>query len=1433
MHYNLQKHLFNGFGGFMNLFEQLRLLFIKYIKFTFNQYSVVISILIRIMAPQPKFTIYSKIVVWLFLFFVVTSSLSAQNSVTVKIIGLKVGDTCTVQIQKSAENYYFKKLGGVTNTTVEHTFQNLSNGKWALKLDATGYYFPSTEVLELNGIQKVLEIKLNPITLANKTNYVYKWQDDSSYVGHAQQSYINQPNEIQVLDQSIKIPEDFNSINLLNKHGIALSDKINPWTPEDAFRLFQTVKRIPSLIINDDALATFKADVKSVWYITDQDVIDDIQIIERNNIKFVTISRKAFTYASPLVVTLDGVKGRFYSKRLYGALVNFATNYGYDNNAVDRLADSRFGIRFLIPNAELKQIMGEDFSNFQEFSASEKISILSMLEELPDGMHVQSNLKYLARRIAGQDNPKYPPAAAIAWVGSKTIEFMQKAFGSTQYSDVQRLILHEKAHFMWDGLFDQKLRDDWATVGGWFLDPTAATGWSTSNTTEFVSAYGHAKNPNEDMAESIAAYVVNPEILRSRSLRKFEFIRDRVMQGTRYVTIIRKDLTFQVYNLFPDYNYPGKIKKVDVEVNGLPEEDKELVIRIELNKIDPKQDGAKSAYIRITSSIGSFYDMSLNPIDNGNGFILEGRITISKFSKSGYWSVNQIILTDQVGNQRFENNSTFGLKIFINNSKEDIITPKYIDNTLKLSTGTGKYKFFSTDEYTDGDTYQNIQANFDLLETNKMVYTGLNFAIPKNDEKGVRQDFQFGVLGDNPTYIQKDSQNKNINRVNYKFPIPEYYPTGYYVTTSMYLLDEARNEGRAFFMRDTTAFTVQKNTTKHYRDSVYVKTKYPDFIPPILDVNQIYIKATPSNPTAPDGETLFEMEFFVKDSSAFVGNEAGLNNGFYTLRDPQGKVFNYGMQGDFGKYFGKDFFYPLKDPIGPPGEWRKYRVSTLLPKGSAPGLWGVEGITLFDRAGNKKYYNFTEIVRFDLEKADSTKLVQPKVEILGKKVNAKNAEAISLSISCKDCKNKNYRARFYSSMGGNSVVNEGKMTKDSIVVENIKLTGVNDGILYATVFILDSTKTLLGIGKSIYAKDVLAPKSGILKTNLANFGKSNIDSLIYQIKASESKGSYSLSIKQATVTPIKQGVNVPVLYKTEAVIKTITGKFSNENISIKDSVLKGFEDGLIEITCVVSDSVDNESEPVVSKIYKDTRDPILSITKTSSAAGKLVLNIRSNEYVSNSISNADMTIKNGTISGIKKLDNRNFEVSINRTCADTLSLSVLAGKLLDTVGNKNQAANFNLLDIQKPSLPTISVANIQNLSTTATGTYQWYLDNKAISGATQNNYVATASGAYTLVVTNAQGCASAPSAAITIAITGILEVPVFSIYPNPTRDRITIETESSGSIEIINEIGITMKKFTSVNSGETLDISTLNKGKYIIRFTDSKNRVSTFSLIKE
>ena len=160
---------------------------------------------------------------------------------------------------------------------------------------------------------------------------------------------------------------------------------------------------------------------------------------------------------------------------------------------------------------------------------------------------------------------------------------MSKAFRRGSLNDSRRLILHEKAHFLWEYTFDDSLKNDWIEIGGWFEDATSASGWSTSNTTEAVSAYAHLKNPNEDMAESIAFYLTNPDKLLNISVKKYEFIRDRVMHGTRYVAKIREDLTFTVYNLFPDYTFPGKIIGIDIEVLGEPDEDKIFKLKAKLN----------------------------------------------------------------------------------------------------------------------------------------------------------------------------------------------------------------------------------------------------------------------------------------------------------------------------------------------------------------------------------------------------------------------------------------------------------------------------------------------------------------------------------------------------------------------------------------------------------------------------------------------------------------------------------------------------------------------------------------------------------------------------------------------------------------------------------------------------------------------------------
>ena len=88
-----------------------------------------------------------------------------------------------------------------------------------------------------------------------------------------------------------------------------------------------------------------------------------------------------------------------------------------------------------------------------------------------------------------------------------------------------------------------------------------------------------------------------------------------------------------VYNLFPDYNYPGKIEGVTVNVTGLPNSDKKLSIEIKLHAIDSSRDGASYGFTRISSSIGTFFDMYLNQV-NGNPFLLRGEISITKFAKN-------------------------------------------------------------------------------------------------------------------------------------------------------------------------------------------------------------------------------------------------------------------------------------------------------------------------------------------------------------------------------------------------------------------------------------------------------------------------------------------------------------------------------------------------------------------------------------------------------------------------------------------------------------------------------------------------------------------------------------------------------------------------------------------------------------------------------
>jgi hypothetical protein len=77
----------------------------------------------------------------------------------------------------------------------------------------------------------------------------------------------------------------------------------------------------------------------------------------------------------------------------------------------------------------------------------------------------------------------------------------------------------------------------------------------------------------------------------------------------------------------------------------------------------------------------------------------------------------------------------------------------------------------------------------------------------------------------------------------------------------------------------------------------------------------------------------------------------------------------------------------------------------------------------------------------------------------------------------------------------------------------------------------------------------------------------------------------------------------------------------------------------------------------------------------------------------------------------------------------------------------------------------------------------------------------------------------------------------FSVYPNPTKGLFTIKNDSQkgiNEIKIIDLLGKEVKTLSSLNeSVEVIDVSSMNKGIYLIQLIDDKNKVYTKKLVIE
>lgn len=759
--------------------------------------------------------------------------------------------------------------------------------------------------------------------------YTYQWKIDTTYEG-VDKATLVQPVQVMFLNEPIRVVPHSASLRLMQQYSVLLGTE---WSDGQAYRLLQAFDSIPQLknYFSDKTPRVSS----SLWQLSDQHIQNDIEIRIQGGQKIVTLSREAFTYADPLLAEIDGVRGRFFSKRLHHAVVRYVTDHGRDRRALKEILEERYGVSIDVPDYTVltQRTTKEHAGRFGEFKNEELMALVSMLEEYPQGMRSTPGLQYLVRRLDGTPNPLKPTAPAIAWTTEGYIEFMERAFKGTDYGYIQRLILHEKAHFLWRHLFDDQLKQDWIELGGWYENPDDQDGWSTTKQTEFVSAYAHKKNPNEDMAETISYYIVDPDKLRSRSPAKYEFIRDRVMHGTRYISRIREDLTFQVYNLYPDVVYPGRIIRVDIQVEGEPEEDKVITVELEIHR-ESSFETAQTTNIRIFNAKGTYFYLRLFPVDaNGQrvnaSHILRGHYTLSKYAAYGYWGPDQISLKDAQGNERHESQVDFGWKLYVNNPLADDTPPAYVKNSMQLSLSQGT---------AEGRLVQILTARWRLFEEFgiRKLYAQLNDA---NAETYSRRAQEYG------------SYNPQTGEASVELKIPDYFQNGTYIVNYVKMRDMALNAQGVYFTDPGHGLRIEDVLIDETPATIDVQTTNPDDTLPVLDLNQITIQAEPINPEAPNGETKVDISFRIKDDIS------GYSQTEIYLRDPNGvRHYFRHLDPDYYKvYFTRD-----------PAVYQTYHKTIILPVGSIPGTWGIAEMKVFDKAYNLLRANFTEIIRFEV-----------------------------------------------------------------------------------------------------------------------------------------------------------------------------------------------------------------------------------------------------------------------------------------------------------------------------------------------------------------------------------------------------------------------------------------------------------------------------------
>lgn len=139
------------------------------------------------------------------------------------------------------------------------------------------------------------------------------------------------------------------------------------------------------------------------------------------------------------------------------------------------------------------------------------------------------------------------------------------------------------------------------------------------------------------------------------------------------------------------------------------------------------------------------------------------------------------------------------------------------------------------------------------------------------------------------------------------------------------------------------------------------------------------------------------------------------------------------------------------------------------------------------------------------------------------------------------------------------------------------------------------------------------------------------------------------------------------------------------------------------------------------------------------------------------------------------------------------------------------------------TMPDLTVAIVNDaIEAAATGvTYQWIdcSTNDEISGENGMSFTPTVTGNYAVIVTDGECSDTSVCVNMTIDISGINEMKYKSsiqLFPNPTNGIVTIQFEGTEATVFVTDLTGKLVEQTTIKSNESIDLSTLNSGTYLV-----------------